>query len=50
MKKLKRKQVDMHIHSNYSDGDCSIDELIKRIEESGLKAAVLTDHDSVDGV
>ncbi len=49
MKKLKRKQVDMHIHSNYSDGDCSIDELIKRIGVSRLKAAVLTDHDSIDG-
>lgn len=50
VKEVKRKQVDMHIHSNYSDGDCSIDELIKRIKEAGLRGAVLTDHDSVDGV
>ena len=33
----------------YSDGDCSVGELVKRIKEAGLKAAVLTDHDKVDG-
>lgn len=44
-----RKEVDLHMHSHYSDGDCTIKELVKRVKEAGLKAAVLTDHDKVDG-
>ena len=39
----------MHIHSHFSDGDCSVEELVKRIKRAGLKAAVLTDHDKIDG-
>ena len=27
----KREEVDMHIHSHYSDGDCSVRELVERI-------------------
>lgn len=45
-----RQEVDMHIHSHYSDGDCSIKELVNRIKLAGLKAAVLTDHDKISGV
>lgn len=45
-----RKEVDMHIHSNHSDGDCSIEKLVSRLKKAGLKAAVLTDHDKVSGV
>lgn len=45
MDKKERKETDLHIHSNCSDGDCSITELVKRIKEAGLNAAVLTDHD-----
>lgn len=44
------KEADLHIHSHYSDGDCSIEELVKRIKSSGLRAAVLTDHDRVEGL
>lgn len=39
----------MHIHSHFSDGDCSVEELVKRIKQAGLKAAALTDHDKIDG-
>lgn len=44
------KEADLHMHSHYSDGDCSIEELVKRIKKSGLKAAALTDHDRIDGL
>lgn len=44
------KEADLHIHSHYSDGDCSIEELVKRIKSSELKAAVLTDHDRIAGL
>lgn len=49
MDKIVRKEADMHIHSKYSDGDCSIEELVMRIKKAGLKAAVLTDHDCNGG-
>jgi len=47
--KIVRKEADLHIHSHYSDGDCSIRELVWRIKKSGLKVAVLTDHDCNEG-
>lgn len=50
MDKNKRKEADMHLHSNYSDGDCTIEELVKRMKKAGLKAAVLTDHNRTNGL
>lgn len=41
--------IDLHMHSVFSDGTCSPDELIDKIAKAGLKAAALTDHDVVDG-
>jgi len=49
MKKVKLREADLHIHSHFSDGDCSVEELVKRIKRAGLKAAALTDHDKIDG-
>ncbi len=41
--------IDLHMHSIFSDGTCTPEELIKKIADKGLKAAALTDHDVVDG-
>lgn len=41
--------VDLHIHSNNSDGSDSIEILAKNIENSGIKIFALTDHDIVSG-
>ena len=41
--------IDLHMHSVFSDGMCTPEELIKKIADKGLKAAALTDHDVVDG-
>lgn len=49
MDKKEQKEVDMHMHSTYSDGDCSVEELVNRIKEVGLKAAARTDHDCIEG-
>lgn len=46
---MRINKADLHIHSHYSDGDCSIEELVERIKKSELKAAVLADHDTTDG-
>lgn len=47
MKKVK-KFCDLHIHSTFSDGDFSIDEILKMCEEENLSAISITDHDNVD--
>ena len=35
---------DLHIHSCYSDGRGSIDEIVRRAKEAGLKAIAIVDH------
>lgn len=38
-------KIDTHIHtSNWSDGKCSVDEMIEKAIERGLDAIVVTDH------
>lgn len=44
------KYIDLHTHSNYSDGTCTPAELIARAVEKGLVAVALTDHDTVAGI
>lgn len=39
---------DLHIHSNYSDGILSVEEIIKDSIEKGLKYIAITDHDTVE--
>lgn len=42
--------VDLHVHSNKSDGSFSPTELVNYAIEKGLSAFALTDHDTVDGL
>ena len=44
------KTIDLHVHSNYSDGTCTPEELILLAKEKGLVAMALTDHDTVNGI
>ena len=39
----------MHIHSHWSDGDCSAVQLVKMAGEKGLSGIILTDHDTFGG-
>ncbi|MCF6237989.1 MAG: PHP domain-containing protein, partial [Candidatus Marinimicrobia bacterium] len=41
--------VDLHLHSIYSDGTSSPQELVLLARNHGLSAISLTDHDTVDG-
>lgn len=43
------KKVDLHVHSNFSDGSDTAQELAKNIADSGIKIFALTDHDTIDG-
>ncbi len=42
-------RVDLHIHTNHSDGRQSPREVVDRACQIGLKAIAITDHDSVSG-
>lgn len=44
------KPIDLHVHSNCSDGTLSPTALVDYAREKGLAAIALTDHDTVDGL
>jgi len=41
--------IDLHIHSKYSDGTLSPEEIVLKASKKGLSAVSITDHDTVDG-
>jgi predicted metal-dependent phosphoesterase TrpH len=41
--------ADLHLHTNFSDGTYTPEELAGRARELGLSAVALTDHDTVEG-
>ncbi len=43
-------KVDLHTHTNFSDGFYSPVELLKKAKENGIGIISITDHDSVSGV
>jgi predicted metal-dependent phosphoesterase TrpH len=43
-------RVDLHVHSNVSDGKYSPEEIVARATGLGLEFLSLTDHDSIDGI
>lgn len=45
-----KKRVDLHCHSNFSDGTLSPTELVKLAERQGLSALALTDHNTSAGL
>ena len=44
------KPIDLHVHSNASDGTFTPTEVILTAKEAGLSAIALTDHDTVSGI
>lgn len=44
------KLIDMHVHTNYSDGQFSPDEVIKLAINAGIGVMSITDHDTLDGI
>ena len=44
------KYIDLHVHSNYSDGTCSPTKLVALAKKAQLSAIALTDHDTTDGL
>ena len=42
--------IDLHTHSNASDGDFSPSMLVQKAVKQGLKTIALTDHDTINGL
>jgi len=40
-------KVNLHIHSNVSDGLCDFDDLILQAQKLNMKYIALTDHNSI---
>lgn len=45
-----RKYIDLHVHTNYSDGTFTPQEVARYALEIELSAIAITDHDCVDGI
>jgi len=43
------KRFDIHIHSNYSDGANSVEEIVEHAESIGLDGIAITDHNEIQG-
>jgi len=41
--------ADLHLHTNFSDGTFTPEELVDRARKKNLKAIALTDHDTLEG-
>ncbi len=42
--------IDLHVHSNHSDGTLSPEALVSLARDTGVSAFALTDHDTVSGI
>lgn len=42
--------IDLHLHTYYSDGTLSPEELVRRASERGVKTIAITDHDGLNGI
>ena len=47
---MNERFADLHIHTYYSDGTMSPEEVVKAAVDFGLSAISLTDHDAIDGI
>ncbi|WP_294580085.1 PHP domain-containing protein [uncultured Thomasclavelia sp.] len=44
------KEIDLHIHSNYSDGTDSPEEIVIKARDKKIDLIALTDHNTLDGI
>lgn len=44
------RKIDLHVHSTFSDGTYTPEQLVDLAFEAGLSAIAITDHDTTDGV
>ena len=46
---FKTSKIDLHIHSNLSDGLASFEDIIKNAKQKGYKKISITDHNTIEG-
>ena len=44
------KKRDLHIHTCYSDGACTPEEIVKKYKDGGYDEISVTDHDTLEGI
>jgi predicted metal-dependent phosphoesterase TrpH len=44
-----KKHVDLHIHSTFSDGTSSVQDIVRMAQQKGLRTIAITDHDCLRG-
>jgi len=44
------KKIDLHLHTNYSDGALSVKDLLRAVYERKISSISITDHDNVNGI
>ncbi|MFC1732291.1 PHP domain-containing protein [candidate division KSB1 bacterium] len=44
------KKIDLHIHTYYSDGDCSPSDVVRMAYKQAVSTIAITDHDTVSGL
>ena len=49
MEQLINGMIDLHMHSNVSDGSDTPEEIISHVKNAGIGLFSLTDHDAVKG-
>ena len=42
------KYADLHIHSTFSDGNLTPEQILEEAKQKGVKCISITDHDSID--
>ena len=42
--------IDLHIHSKYSDGKYSIEEIVQKAQSKDISTIAITDHDNIESV
>ena len=47
---MAEKFIDMHMHTTYSDGELTPDELINLAIENNIAVMSITDHNTIDGM
>lgn len=47
---LDKKRCDLHVHTNFSDGTFSPEEVVEYANKIRLSCIAITDHDTVDGI
>jgi hypothetical protein len=47
---MDKQFIDLHVHTNLSDGAFTPEDVVRRAQETGIAAIGITDHDTTDGI